>query len=180
MFAVRCALSATHFGRHGVCPRLMDCVLQPVAAMRLFSAERSTRAVHRALESPGHRQPGQLTDPHHDHSIQVEKAPIVIKEGLSKADAEAMQKQLEAGEWARGGALSTGTDPRSGAETTGRLGPSRTLGCFIHMRCLHSQQQRVDCVCCGRAQRPKRCLLLVCMHARTSSACCEGGSSEEG
>lgn len=30
--------------------------------------------------------------------MQVEKAPIVIKSGLSKADAEAMQKQLEAGE----------------------------------------------------------------------------------
>lgn len=30
--------------------------------------------------------------------LQVEKAPVVIKTGVSKADAEAMQKQLEAGE----------------------------------------------------------------------------------
>lgn len=30
---------------------------------------------------------------------QVEKAPVVVKAGLSKADADAMQKQLEGGEW---------------------------------------------------------------------------------
>jgi hypothetical protein len=30
--------------------------------------------------------------------LQVEKAPVVIKTGVSKADAAAMQKQLEAGE----------------------------------------------------------------------------------
>jgi hypothetical protein len=32
--------------------------------------------------------------------LQVEKAPVIIKTGVSKADAEAMQKQLEAGETA--------------------------------------------------------------------------------
>lgn len=30
-------------------------------------------------------------------ALQVEKAPVVVKSGVSKADAEAMQKQLEAG-----------------------------------------------------------------------------------
>ncbi len=39
-----------------------------------------------------------VTHTHRDGSccLQVEKAPVVIKTAVSRADAEAMQKQLEA------------------------------------------------------------------------------------
>jgi hypothetical protein len=32
-------------------------------------------------------------------ALQVEKAPVVIKTSVAKADADSLQKQLEAGEW---------------------------------------------------------------------------------
>ncbi|KIY96958.1 50S ribosomal protein L7/L12 [Monoraphidium neglectum] len=56
--------------------------------LEAFSPEGKIKVIKeiRAITSLGLKEAKEL----------VEKAPIVIKEGLSKADAEAMQKQLEA------------------------------------------------------------------------------------
>lgn len=56
--------------------------------LEAFSAEGKIKVIKeiRAITSLGLKEAKEL----------VEKAPVVVKSGLSKADAEAMQKQLEA------------------------------------------------------------------------------------